>query len=61
MRPGATLLTRTPDAAHSHAALSVSEFIAARAAPEWAMPGRPIHMSALMLTIAPPCRSIQCV
>jgi len=59
IQPGATALTRIPLAAHSQAAVSVKFSIPARAAPEWPMPGMPFHMSAIMLTIAPPCSPIQ--
>ena len=52
IQPGATALTRT--GAHSSAAVSVKLSMPARAAPEWPMPGMPPHMSAMMLTIAPP-------
>ena len=52
IQPGATALTRT--GAHSSAAVSVRLTMPARAAPEWPMPGMPPHMSAIMLTIAPP-------
>ena len=52
IQPGATALTRT--GAHSSAAVSVKLSMPARAAPEWPMPGMPFHMSAMMLTIAPP-------
>ena len=40
--------------AHSSAAVSVKLSMPARAAPEWPMPGMPPHMSAMMLTMAPP-------
>src|SRR6218665_576728 len=56
--PGATALTRTPAAAHSQAAVSVNDNMPARAGPEWPIPGMPPHMSAMMLTMAPPCISI---
>ena len=59
IHPGATALTRT--GAHSSDAVSVKFSIPARAAPEWPMPGMPFHMSAMMLTIAPPWPSIHCV
>ena len=52
IQPGATALTRT--GAHSSAAVSVRLSMPARAAPEWPMPGMPPHMSAMMLTMAPP-------
>ena len=55
IQPGATALTRT--GAHSSAAVSVKLSMPARAAPEWPMPGMPPHMSAMMLTMAPPCGS----
>ena len=61
IQPGATALTRTPAAAHSPAAVSVKLTMPARAAPEWPMPGMPCHMSATMLTIAPPWSRIHCV
>ena len=41
--------------AHSTAAVSVKLTMPARAAPQWPMPGMPFHMSATMLTMAPPC------
>ena len=56
MKPGAIALTRT--GAHSSAAVSVKLSMPARAAPECPMPGMPCHMSARMLTIAPPCSRI---
>jgi len=61
IQPGATALTRT--GAHSIAAVSVKLSMPARAAPEWPMPGIPIHMSATMLTMAQPaaCCAIHCV
>jgi citronellol/citronellal dehydrogenase len=43
------------------AAVSVKLSMPARAAPLWPMPGMPCHMSASMLTIAPPCSRMHCV
>jgi hypothetical protein len=60
IQPGATALTLTPACAHSTAAVSVRLSIPARAAPEWPMPGIEVHMSAMMLTMAPPWRFIHC-
>ena len=59
MPPGARALTRTPDDAHSQAALSVSVSIPPRAAAEWPNIGQPFEMSAMMLTIVPPFACIQ--
>ena len=61
IQPGATAFTRTPDVPHSTAAVSVKLTMPARAAPECPMPGMLPHMSATMLTIAPPCSAIHCV
>ena len=61
IQPGATAFTRTPDGAHSTAAVSVKLTIPPRAAPEWPMPGMLPHMSATMFTMAPPCSLIHCV
>jgi hypothetical protein len=55
IQPGATAFTRTPCLPHSNAAVWVRLAMPARAAPEWAMPGMPRCMSAVMFTIAPPC------
>ncbi|MNP36158.1 hypothetical protein D3C76_1295240 [compost metagenome] len=55
IQPGATALTRTPACPHSYAAVLVRLSMPERAAPEWPMPGMPPHMSASMLTMAPPC------
>ena len=59
IQPGATALTRT--GAHSQAAVSVKLSMPARAAPLWPMPGMPCHMSASMLTMAPPCARMHCM
>ena len=58
MPPGASALTRTPDDAHSQAAVSLSVSMPPRAAAEWPNIGQPLQMSAMMLTIAPPCAFI---
>ena len=57
IQPGATALTRTPATAHSRPAVMVRLTMPARAAPECPMLGMPFHMSAMMLTMAPPCSS----
>ena len=59
IQPGATAFTRTGP--HSSAAVSVKLSMPARAAPEWPMPGMPIQMSAMVLTMAPPCCAIHWV
>ncbi len=53
MGPGATALRRTPDEAHSSAAVFVKFIIPARAAPEWPITAMPPHTFAIMFTIAP--------
>src|SRR5262249_21800798 len=59
IQPGATAFTRTPDEAHSTAAVCVKLSIPAPAAPACPMPGLECHISAVMLTIAPPWASIE--
>jgi len=59
IQPGATAFTRTPEAAHSTAAVSVKLVMPARAAPEWPMPTMLPWLSATRFTIAPPWSRIQ--
>jgi hypothetical protein len=58
MPPGATVFTRTPEPAHSQAAVSLNVSMPPREAPECAMSGQPCQMSAIMFTMAPPCASM---
>jgi hypothetical protein len=60
IHPGATAFTRTAACPHSQAIVSVRFSMPARAAPEWAIVGIPPHMSAMMLTIAPPWSAMLC-
>jgi hypothetical protein len=49
------LLTRIPEDAHSTDSVLLMFSIPARAAALWTMPGYPLSMTRIMLTMLPPC------